>query len=255
MEKEKTGTREWSDVSLNAGTGCENQCLYCYARYNACQRWKRTTVEAHKVFVPNNKRIDANAKKESGVIMFPTQHDITPANIGQCMTLIRKNLDVGNKMLIVSKPHFECIRMMCLAYEQYKELIEFRFTIGSIQDDVLKFWEPNAPGFEERINCLKFANVSDFKTSVSSEPYLDAFPLHNYIACIEWITESFWIGKMNKIDQRCDFSGVSSEDYDKYVTPLKKIQSDSFVKSMYDIAKGYDKIEWKESVRKVIGSC
>lgn len=100
---------------------------------------------------------------------------------------------------------------------------------------------------------MKEKMVSQVIRNQNHEPYLDAFPLHNYCACIEWITESFWIGKMDKIDQRCDFSGVSQEDMDKYVTPLKKFQSDSFVKSMYDIAKDYAKIKWKESVRKVLG--
>ena len=31
----KTGTREWSEQSINCCVGCAHACLYCYARANA----------------------------------------------------------------------------------------------------------------------------------------------------------------------------------------------------------------------------
>ena len=32
-----------------------------------------------------------------------------------------------------------------------------RFSIGACDDQILSFWEPNAPNFEERKQCLKYA--------------------------------------------------------------------------------------------------
>jgi DNA repair photolyase len=40
MTKEKFGTKEWSDSSLNIMTGCPHQCRYCYSKADAL-RWKR----------------------------------------------------------------------------------------------------------------------------------------------------------------------------------------------------------------------
>lgn len=33
MSKKKTGTREWSESSLNIAIGCKNNCRYCYASH------------------------------------------------------------------------------------------------------------------------------------------------------------------------------------------------------------------------------
>ncbi len=253
MDKKKTGTKEWSDISLNAGIGCPHNCRYCYGRYNMCIRYKKTTVDKWPTFVPNHNRIDRPAKKESGIIMFPTIHDITPGNLSECMTLIRKNLEIGNKMLIVSKAHYLCFKTMCEAFTDYKDQLEFRVTIGSTSDEVLKFWEPGAPSFESRYESLNFAYLCGYKTSVSAEPFLDQFPAYVHGACIGSVTESIWVGMMNKIDQRCDFTEVSGADMKEYVQPVRETHNQIFLKCMYELMKDYDKIKWKESIRDILG--
>ena len=40
-------------------------------------------------------------------------------------------------------------------------------------NEVLKFWEPGAPSFDERIACLKYAYEAGYATSISCEPMLD----------------------------------------------------------------------------------
>ena len=135
---EKTGTREWSDVSMNIQRGCEHGCLYCYARYDAVQRWKRCEAKHWPTPCIDEKKVDAaHLKTYRGVVMFPTTHDITPANLSQYLCVLRKLLDAGNRVLIVSKPHWECITVICNAHLEYKRQIEFRFTIGSTDEDVL----------------------------------------------------------------------------------------------------------------------
>ena len=78
----------------------------------------------------NEKQFNANWGKRKGRIMFPTTHDITPETLEECVTFIHKLLAPGNKILIVSKPHLECIKRICNEFSQYKEDILFRFTIG-----------------------------------------------------------------------------------------------------------------------------
>lgn len=254
MTENKTGVQEWAVKSMNIERGCVSGCRYCFARYNDVVRWKRCSAEQWEHPCINEKKVDEpHTRRYDGVVMFPSIHNVTPTNINQYMTVLRKLLDAGNDVLIVSKPHFECVRLICKGLEAHKGNMEFRFTIGSTEDKILKFWEPGATDFIERVSCLEYAYAMGFKTSVSCEPYLDAYPMYTYQACIDFISESFWIGMMNKIDSRCDFSGVSDDDMKEFVEPVRKIQSHTFVKSMYEIMKDYPKIKWKDSVRKVVG--
>ena len=40
-ENQVFGTKEWSVASINCVNGCEHDCRYCYARYNAVVRFHR----------------------------------------------------------------------------------------------------------------------------------------------------------------------------------------------------------------------
>lgn len=254
-----TGVQEWTGddgASANFQTGCEHGCLYCYARemkvrfdkkYEAAQ-WTSPVIDNAKVDKPRK-------KKYAGTVMSPTTHDITEANLSQYLCVLRKLLDAGNNVLIVSKPHWQCITVICEAYAEYKDQIEFRFTIGSTKDEVLSFWEPGAPKFEERLSCLQYAFEKGYKTSVSCEPFLDPYPWYTYAACIEYITESFWIGKLNKFGRRVDLSGVSTEDTERFVNPLRKCLADIVIKQIHRTmsSEKYPLVRWKHSIREVVG--
>ena len=243
--------------SVNIQKGCREgkSCLYCYARYNAvCGRFKYMTQKQWDNSTIDEKKVDAPHRgKYDGVVMFPTTHDITEANISQYCCVLRKLLDAGNKVLIVSKPHLSCIKVICAGFKEHRANILFRFTIGSCRDDVLKFWEPGAPSFSERIACLMYAWKLGFATSISCEPYLDCFPQYVYEACSDFLTDSFWIGKLNHFDSRVNLDGVSKADIQKYVEPLRGALSDHFVRAMVALLKDKPLIRWKCSVRKVIG--
>ncbi len=252
-KSKRTGTREWSDYSLNIQRGCEHGCLYCYARWAAVVRHKRCRADQWALPCIDEKKVDLTHRKEyPGVVMFPTTHDITPANLSQYMCVLRKVLDAGNKVLIVSKPRAECILPICRGFKKHQDNMEFRFTIGSANDKVLKFWEPGAPPFAERLACLQGAFDAGYQTSVSCEPYLDSYPRHVFAACKPYITDSFWIGKLNCFDSRVKLDGASKADIKKYVEPLKRAMSDEFVLAMCELLKGEQLVRWKDSVQKVL---
>lgn len=251
LAKSRTGVYEWADANYNFQIGCENNCRYCYARYRMVNRFKKRTAEEWKNPVINQKKVDA-PQKYYGRVMFPTTHDITPNNLNEYLCVLRKLLDAGNQVLIVSKPHLECIRVICEAYQEYKSQIMFRFTIGSTSDEVLSFWEPNAPGFDERLESLKLAHEKGFQTSVSCEPFLDVYPVYTYLACKGYITDSFWIGKLNGFNSRIRYSDVSPAQDEKFIEPLAEAQSDWFVKSLHRLLDGQPYIRWKDSIRKVV---
>jgi hypothetical protein len=68
------------------------------------------------------------------------------------MTVLGKLLEAGNEVLIVSKPHLDCIRAICDEFESFRNILDvfegyhryrmvFRFTIGACDDRILSLWE------------------------------------------------------------------------------------------------------------------
>ena len=253
MDK-KTGTKEWSDHSLNFQKGCENDCRYCYARHFAVEgRFKYMTQEQWDNPTIDQKKVDKKYGKLKGVIMFPTTHDIVPGNISEYCCVLRKLLDAGNDVLIVSKPNWECISLICEGFKEHRDKILFRFTIGSTSDDVLRFWEPNAPSVLERLSCLQYAFEAGYKTSVSCEPYLDPYVVYTYTACKPYITDSFWVGKLRHFNSRVKLDDATPEQIKKYVDTLKAASGDDVVRGIYRLLDGQPFIQWKDSIKEIMG--
>ena len=246
-KKPVTGTKEWASVSVNCMTGCEHDCNYCYAKAMAI-RFEQATEKTWKIPRVREKEVKKGRRKTSGRIMFPTTHDITPKFLDPCLSVLKKMLAAGNEVLIVSKPHRECIERLCYELAEYKDQIMFRFSIGAMDNEILKYWEPGAPSFEERLYCLAHACETGFETSVSCEPLLDAFNVEDLVDELSpYVTHSIWIGKMNRIPERC-----SKADPERVAT-IREGQLDSSIWSIYEALKDNPLIRWKESYKAVLG--
>lgn len=198
VKKKGFGTKEYADSNVNCYFGCSNNCGYCYAKMMAI-RFERKTEDNWREMVLNRKAVIKNYKKRKGRIMFPSSHDITTESLEYCVIVLRKLLKAGNEVLIVTKPNLWCIYELLNRLEKFKSQILFRFTITSISDQKLRFWEPNAPNYEERFFSLQLAKYRGFKTSISIEPYLDADPINIILALNPHCTGTIWLGKMNYI--------------------------------------------------------
>lgn len=250
-KKRDGGTREWAEKTVNCCTGCTHNCRYCYARDNAVRykqltadQWPNERVRPHDVNRGRRKRFPE-------WVMFPSSHDITPTNVTGCLVFLEKLLQVGNQVLIVSKPHIDCIKAICQQFEDYKNQILFRFTIGACDDSVLSFWEPGAPGYEERKASLEHAFRKSFQTSVSVEPMLDSANIDNLVAgLMPYVTETIWIGKMNHIGRISKYVDDATRNA---LAQLDARQSDSIIKAIYARHKDNPMIRWKESIRAVVG--
>lgn len=249
--KSNQGVYEWASQSINIQVGCEHGCRYCYAR-EIIVRHGRCTNETFLTPEINQKKVDKGYSKRKGCLMFPSSHDVTPLNINEFCCVLRKLLDAGNNVLIVSKPHWSCITLICEGFKEYRDQILFRFTIGSTSDDVLGFWEPNAPSFRERLACLQYAYHAGYKTSVSCEPYLDPYVVYTYTACKPYITDSFWIGKMRHLNSRVRLDDATPEQIDKYVNMVKAASTQDVVKSIIMLLNDKPYIRWKDSIREVM---
>lgn len=251
MVKEISGTKEWSVESVNCVTGCEHDCRYCYARFDAVERYHRVEPGAWSTMVVREKDVRKPRKKAKGTVMFPTTHDITPAVLEPCLAVLEKLLLAGNRVLIVTKPHINCVKDICTAFDDFTDQVLFRFTIGAMQKAVLAYWEPRAPDFPERLHSLIYAYDHGFDTSVSSEPLLDAMQLDAMAdVLLPFVTDAWWIGKMNDVRRRVKIKTAEDE---RRVREVEGINSDFSIGKIYEQFKDNPKVKWKESIKKVIG--
>jgi len=118
-KKSVSGTKEWAKYNENLISGCSHDCRYCYAKQMAI-RFRRTTASSWEQEIISVLKITRPFKKKEGRIMFPTTHDITPDNLDFCMAFLGNILESGNEVLVVSKPHIECIQTICKRFQEYK---------------------------------------------------------------------------------------------------------------------------------------
>lgn len=247
-----TGTKEWAAENVNIQTGCEHDCRYCYAKCMAL-RFRRTTADGWREPVLRPRDVSMNRGRCPGTIMFPSTHDITPLNVEACIGVLEKMLAAGNRVLIVSKPHLECVRKVCDRLAQYRDRILFRFTIGSVDARVLKYWEPGAPAFAERLASLRYAREQGYATSVSCEPMLDA----NIDAVIKavrpYASHSIWLGRANRLVQAVTVNCPGDSQAIAMARELKKTWNDEAVRGLYERYKKDPLIRFKDSIKRVVG--
>jgi DNA repair photolyase len=250
-QKRISGTKEWAKHVANIITGCPHGCKYCYSRHMMVKRYKKVSAKDWMNPVINIEKAYEKQPKRSGTIMFPSTSDIFPEVLDACKSFLLNLLKAGNDVLVVSKPHLACIVAICDACGDYKKQILFRFTIGAMDDTILQYWEPHAPNFYERLESLKYAHSQGYATSVSCEPMLDSQNVITlYRTLAPFVTDSIWIGKLNKIDSRVE---TVTEADKKEVARIKDGQTDDKITAIYNALKDEPKVKWKESIKEVIG--
>lgn len=252
INKKVFGTHEWADKTANCINGCKHDCKYCYSKEMAI-RFKRKTPENWKEEEVRNIQLKKKFSKHSGTFMYPSSHDIHPEHLEENIQSLEHLLEPGNKVLIVTKPHLKCITEICRKLNKYKQKILFRFTIGSSNSDVLKFWEPGAPDFKERLESVKYAYNANFQTSLSCEPMLDN-NMENLIEIIlPFVTDAIWLGKANFLLRRLKMNGINDFETIKKAVQLIEWQKDENILILYKKYKHNPKIKWKESIKKIVG--
>lgn len=258
MKDKKTvsGTREWASSNANVMLGCKHDCRYCFARSSAA-RFGRKDPELWPIEVVQSNLADRRFGKRKGTVMFPTTHDITPDNLEYTGAILHRLLEAGNDVLVVSKPHLSVITTLCKDLEAYKDQLLFRFSIGSVDNEVLTLWEPGAPDYEERRESLKHVFNAGFRTSVSMEPILDTTESHilqTFNDLESFVTDAIWLGKMNKAVERLKRNGFGdNEPLMTAAAELVESQSDERITALYAKLKDEPKVKWKESIKKVVG--
>lgn len=239
-----SGTREWADHNVNCIKGCFNNCRYCYAKMMA-KRFGRCTEDTWKDMIIKNSAVEKKYGKYKGRVMFPSSHDIidSPEVKEACFIVIKKLLEAGNDILITTKPKLSITKDIIGQFYSFKEQLQFRFTITSLNNRLLSFWEPNAPTYEERFASLKYAYEKNFRTSVSIEPFLDHTPQTLINMLSPYVTESIWLGPMNYIPK----NGIRNGDEQRYAVIRKKYEIDRLY-DIYKNLKDFPLIRFKDSM-------
>jgi len=240
IEKKKTGTYEWAPARDNCIYGCSNDCRYCYAKANAI-RFKRETEDTWKVEHPN---LNAKAKKHRGRVMFPTSHDLHIEHVNWWGPHLNNLLKKGNDVLIVTKASPSSIKWICDNFPDYKDQIEFRFTIGTDCEETVEYWEPGAPMSCFRTSSLVIASTHGFRTSVSMEPLLMENPVPFIEKMYPFVTGEIWIGMMNHFELKPEIPEHARQI---------KIQSRENLQRVYEATKDNPKVRYKDSMRELLG--
>jgi DNA repair photolyase len=246
-EKSKTGTREWSEASLNAGIGCHYDCRYCYAAANAV---RHKQISSRSEWTTERIRVSKpSVRKDAHVIMSPTTHDLSDLYFDFLRPVWLRLLEEGKELLIVSKmTHALAWRLERLFEGTHKGQVRFRITIGTMDEEAAKWWEPGAPRPFERIEALKALYYSGFATSVSMEPLLGGVDTARSVlaAVLPFVTESVWIGPMNNIQAR-----VENWSEHPRAVELRNIQTPAWARESMMADLQHQLIKWKDSMRKL----
>ena len=265
--------QDWVYETVSCCNGCSNDCIYCFAKGEAVHRFERLNIHDWKKDQLRLHDVKEKYDRFDDPVMFPGTHDITPGNFNTYFEVLKNLLKAGNRVLIVSKPRLELITKTCEDLKEYQKNMLFRFTIGSMNDEILSFWEPNAPSYNERKQSLEYAFNAGYRTSVSIEPMLDSEHIEELVNDLSpYVNHSIWIGTMQHFwYMDTDESSAKNEkgkkrarENTKYygeataqtiraeIEKIKQGQSVESLKQIYDKLKGNTLVKWKWHIRKAL---
>lgn len=205
MSGRATGTREWAGSTVNVCTGCSHGCLYCYGRelalrFGRIARGEDWTVERTN---PAASRYG----RRRGVVMLPSTHDLTEATYGPLLDAALRLLEAGNRLLLVTKstsPVAQFQRELLGRSPGARQRVEWRFTVGTLDDDLAALWEPGAPPPSWRLEVLRRTAADGWQTSLSAEPLLDPWTagLDLVLTAAPHVTGTIWIGAARQLARR-----------------------------------------------------
>ncbi len=96
-----------------------------------------------------------------------------------------------------------------------------------------------------------YAHNAGFRTSVSIEPMLDSANIDALIGdLLQYVTHSIWMGTMNHLGR---FEKGSDMVLQQAIAKIRRGQTDSIIKSIYERYKDNPMIRWKKEIKKMVG--
>lgn len=249
--KNTSGWNEWAQHRASLYIGCSSNCRYCFARCEATRFKRVLNAEAWRHPVLNEKAAAVRWTKRAGVVAFPGAHDITLETVVQCRAYLERILQAGNQVLIVTKPRAACVHHLATHLRPWREQIEWRLTITARDGELLRYWEPGASSYAERLEALYDVFNAGYRASVSVEPCLDPDDLPGMVGDLVRAgpLASIWIGKMNQIRRRVK---IETPEDRRQVERIEAGQTDARILELVEALRGNGLILWKDSIQQVI---
>jgi DNA repair photolyase len=185
------------DYTINAYTGCQHACTYCYARF-----MKRTTGHIEpwgefvdvKINAPELLQKEINKKTRGGVWISGVCDSYQPLEAKYKLT--RSCLEI----LVEHNWQFTIQTKSPLVLRDIDVLrkgsdIEVGFTITTADDNIRQLFEPNAPLINERIKALEVLHQAGIRTFAMIAPMLPG--AGELPALLQGKVDSIMIDRMN----------------------------------------------------------
>ena len=191
-------------------------------------------------------------KLRDTTVMFSSNHDTEPALLEHSVMAIHKLLKQNNHVTWVTKPHLDCVERICKEFSP-QDRFTFMPTITAFDSTLLKFWEPFAPDFDERLACLKHAHAAGFHTSVICEPMLDAENIVElYERLVPYVTDEILVGPMNQMST-VKKRNAGMPGFDKSIERIEAWQTKESLWTIHGWLSGRPKVKFKDDYRKTLG--
>jgi DNA repair photolyase len=223
---ERTNPRIGEDLVL----GCVSNCRYCFSKTNKIRKGLKTS-ENWKDEVLIGRTIGDSYPRQTKQVMYPASHNLSPTFLNPSLTFIEQILKGGNSLFVVCKPYFPVIQRIVTEFKTFLPKITFSFTITSVDESTLRFWEPGAPDFEERLESLKYARSAGFRANVFCQPILDEDPA-SLFEKVSRIASQIRVGKFHFPIWRLQMNGETNPEAFGRARDLERAQDDRWVNDL-----------------------
>lgn len=269
--------QDWVTQTISCQIGCENDCIYCFAKGDLINKRHK---EGYSLKDWSKGKLSRTGVRDiypryDKTVMCPGTHDFTEENFDNTFTMLQRVLEAGNRVLIVSKPRPVLIQKICDELRAFKSNMLFRFTIGAMSDEILSFWEPSAPSYDDRKKALSIAFEHKYRTSVSIEPMLDPVNIKALVGDLSpFVNQSIWIGTLNhtqrylnmdpakaktdaernRAERNLEFYGKDkAEKICKEIERINALQEPESLQNIYSQLQDNPIVQWKWDIKEALG--
>ena len=212
---------EYANYALNHYSGCAMGCVYCSAMLNGVRRkqfrdrldWMNPRIV--KDAIPQLERELSRAPKDLKEIwLCPVTDPYQP--IEDTVQLTRGILELlvthHVPIRILTKSSGICRDAKFII--EHRDLIKVGFTITSLDEDVRRKYEPNAPSVWDRARILEYFHKHDVKTWCSVEPILGGYYGTGPTAILDTLKDDvdWWVfGKDNYTKRPLPYKNIRDE--------------------------------------------
>ena len=195
------------DYTINPYTGCQHGCVYCYARFMTKfakhpAEWERFVDVKTNAAEVLRKQL---ARSSRGLVSLSTVTDpYQPAErkYGLTRTILTQLAEHGFHVSVLTKSDL-VLRDVDVLKRFHRKDCEVGFSIATLDEDVRRHFEPNAPPVTRRIQALKTLHGQGIRTWVFIAPVLLNITRDTLVDLLNEIRGAFDYLLVDKLNIKC----------------------------------------------------